>query len=123
MHSCPEFLIYGPGFNPWCCNVRRRFLPSHKCPSPHYCGPCLSITPYLGKNDNEVSHTSIHPSTMFDSTHCAGHQFRFVMSHHYLAIFWGQTIITISLDSDTPFMKNMITLFIWDTCIAVVEWV
>ena len=34
--------------------------PGHKCHSPHYRGPCLSIWPYMGESDIELSHPSIH---------------------------------------------------------------
>ena len=40
-------------------HVRRKFHPGHKCHSPHYCGPCLSIRPYLGKSKVKLSHPPI----------------------------------------------------------------
>ena len=54
----PGLLTCAPGFNPWCCHVRRKFHPGHKFHLPHY---LLSIRPYLGKSDVELSHPS-HPS-------------------------------------------------------------
>ena len=42
-------------------HVRRKFHPGHKCHSPHYRGPCLSIRPYLGESDVKLSHPSILP--------------------------------------------------------------
>ena len=41
----------GPGFNPQYYHVTRKFHPGHKCHSPHYCDPCLSIRPHLCKSD------------------------------------------------------------------------
>ena len=40
----PGLLTSGTGFNPLCYLVRRKFHPGPKCHSPHYCGPCLSIS-------------------------------------------------------------------------------
>ena len=52
----------GPGFNSQCRHVRQKFHPSHKCHSPHYRGPCLSIRPYVGESDVKLSHPSHCPS-------------------------------------------------------------
>ena len=49
-----------------CRQVRRTFHPGHKCHSPHYCGPCLPIRPYLGESGVKLSHPSIHPSLLFN---------------------------------------------------------
>ena len=34
------------------------FFTSHKCHSPHYHGPWLSVMPYLGESDVKLSHSS-----------------------------------------------------------------
>ena len=39
-------------------DARRKFHPGHKCHSPHYRGPCLSIRPNLGESDVKLSHPS-----------------------------------------------------------------
>ena len=41
----------GPRFNTQFFHVRRKLHPGYKCHQPHYHGPCLSIRPYLDKNE------------------------------------------------------------------------
>ena len=47
-----------PGFNFRQRYVRRKFHPGHKCHSPHYSLPCLSIRPYLGESDAKLQFIS-----------------------------------------------------------------
>ena len=49
-------------------HVRRTFHPGHKCHSPHYHGPCLSIRSYLGDSYVKLSHPSAN-HTLYNTQH------------------------------------------------------
>ena len=66
----PWLLSSGPRFNPRCCHVRWKFHPGHKCHSPHYHGPHLTISHYLSESDVKLSHPFIHPCLEVKDRNC-----------------------------------------------------